>query len=69
MSNKNPRCRMVSIPAEFMPLLEKELDEKGYFNYAQLTGEILAEHFKGKNPKATKEKTLVKGAIQGEKGS
>ncbi len=62
MSNKNPRCRMVSIPAEFMPLLEKELDEKGYFNYAQLTGEILAEHFKRRKPKAGKEKITIREA-------
>jgi hypothetical protein len=45
-----------------MPLLEKELDEKGYFNYAQLTGEILAEHFKRRKPKAGKEKITIREA-------
>jgi len=50
--NKNPRCRMVAVPKEFMPLLEKELNEKGYFSYPQLMAEILTRHFneRGKKP-------------------
>lgn len=50
---KQSRSRMVNVPAEFIPLLEKELDEKGYFSQIQLTGEILAEHYKkrGEYPK------------------
>lgn len=45
MARQN-RSRMVNVPAEFVPLLEKELDEKGYFSQIQLTGEILAEHYR-----------------------
>jgi len=47
---------MVSVPSQFMPLLDKELEEKGYYSYPQLMGEILAEHFKDKhNPGKTKD--------------
>lgn len=49
--NKNPRCRMVAVPKEFMPLLEKELNEKGYFSYPQLMNDILTKHFNGKGVK------------------
>ena len=49
--NKNPRCRMVAVPKEFMPLLEKELNEKGYFSYPQLMNDILTKHFNGKEKK------------------
>lgn len=49
--NKNPRCRMVAVPKEFMPLLEKELNEKGYFSYPQLMNDILTRYFNGKGIK------------------
>lgn len=51
MTNKNPRCRMVAVPKEFMPLLEAELAEKGYFSYPQLMCDILTRHFKEKGIK------------------
>lgn len=49
--NKNPRCRMVAVPKEFMPLLEKELNEKGYFSYPQLMNDILTRYFNDKGIK------------------
>ncbi|MBA7494214.1 hypothetical protein ES702_04788 [subsurface metagenome] len=51
MANKNPRCRMVSVPNEFMPLLEAELNSKGYFSYPQLMNDILTRYFNGKGIK------------------
>lgn len=51
MTNKNPRCRMVAVPKEFMPLLEAELEEKRYFSYPQLMCDILTRHFKEKGIK------------------
>lgn len=44
---------MVAVPREFMPLLEAELNNKGYFSYPELMNEILTRHFndKGKKPK------------------
>jgi len=60
------RVRVVNIPAQFLPLIEEEIEKGGYYSQTQLMGEILAEHFKGKNPKAGKEKTLVKGVIHSE---
>ena len=66
MPNKEPRTVIVNIPREFKPLLDEEMNEKGYFAYPQLMDDILKEHFKGKKPKAGKEKTLVKGVIHSE---
>ena len=37
---------MVSVPVEFMPLLEAELNERGYFSYPQLMDHILSDYFK-----------------------
>ena len=45
MSNKNPATRIVNYPSKFQPLLEKELDQKGYYSYSELMGHILAEHY------------------------
>jgi hypothetical protein len=42
---------MVAVPKEFMPLLEKELNEKGYFSYPQLMNDILTGYFNGKGVK------------------
>jgi len=65
MPNKNPATRIVNYPAKFKPLLERELDKKGFFSYSELMGHILAEHY-GINPKNTntEEKTTI---IKGEK--
>lgn len=49
--NKNPRCRMVAVPRELMPLLEKELNEKGYFSYPQLMHDIITHYFNKKETK------------------
>jgi len=57
MANKNPRCRMVSVPSEFMPLLEEELTNKGFFSYPQLMDHILGRYFK-------KAKTPVKATVR-----
>ena len=50
MANKNPRCRMVAVPKEFMPLLEAEMNKKGYFSYPQLMNDILTNYFNDKKP-------------------
>jgi len=39
------------VPKEFMPLLEAELNERGYFSYPQLMNDILSGYFNGKSPK------------------
>lgn len=51
--NKNPRCRMVAVPRELMPQLEKELNERGYFSYPQLMNVIITHYFncEGTKPK------------------
>ncbi|MBA7634306.1 hypothetical protein ES703_41890 [subsurface metagenome] len=51
MKNKKPKTQMISFPAEFKPLLDKELDEKGLFTYCELMGQILAEHYGTNRPK------------------
>ena len=59
--NKNPRCRMVAVPRELMPQLEKELDEKGYFSYPQLMHDIITHYFGCEGAKAkSASKTIFK---------
>jgi len=52
---------MVAVPKEFMPLLEAELNEKGYFSYPQLMADILNRHF---NDKGAKPKPPAKITVQ-----
>jgi len=51
MGNKNPKTQLVSIPSEFKPLLDKELNEKGLFTYCELMGQILSKHYGSNKPK------------------
>jgi len=67
VSNKNPRCRMVSVPREYISLIEQEMNTKGYFSYPQVMDDILSQHFKGKKPEAGKDKSIVKGVVRDEK--
>ena len=60
--NKNPRCRMVAVPRELMPLLEKELNEKGYFSYPQLMNDIITHYFNNKPEKPPKAPRIIKEA-------
>lgn len=57
--DKKPKTQMISFPAEFKPLLDKELDERGFFTYCELMGQILAEHY-GKNKVKPPTKTTFK---------
>ena len=43
---------MVAVPNEFMPLLEAELNDKGYWSYPQLMNHILTGYFDAKGVKA-----------------
>ncbi|MBA7522450.1 hypothetical protein ES705_14585 [subsurface metagenome] len=72
MSNKNPRTRIVNIPAQFYPLLKKEVAETGCFSFNELMGRILRDHYghdpanKNNKPAATvKEKRQPVSAIKG----
>ena len=51
MANKHPKTRLVNIPAQFLPLLEKERDQKGLFSLPELMGQILRDHFGIKRPR------------------
>lgn len=66
MTNKNPATRIVNYPAKFKPLLDRELDEKGFFSYSELMGHILAAHY-GINPKNSSKNEDQDTIIQGEK--
>jgi len=57
MPNRDPKSRLISYPAEFKPLLDQELEQKGYFTYCELVGQIFAAHF-GTNEKKP---TVIKG--------
>lgn len=61
MANKNPKTRIVNVPAQFYPLMEREMNEQGIFAYVELMHQILKKHYgeKGwldeKKPAAAKE--------------
>jgi hypothetical protein len=65
-NKRTQKTGITTYPIKFKPLLDEEFDESGLYTYTELMGRILEEHFKGKNPKAGKEKTLVKGVIHSE---
>jgi len=52
--NKKPRTQLISFPSEFKPLIDKELNEKGFYTYAELMGLILEEHYGTKPDPAAK---------------
>ncbi len=45
MPNKNPTTRIVNIPAQFLPLIEKERERRGCFSLHECMGHILTEYF------------------------
>lgn len=60
MPNRQPKSRLISYPAEFKPLLDKELEAGGYYTYCELVGRIFAEHY-GTNKKAPRTPAVIKG--------
>ena len=66
MTNKNPATRVINYPAKFKPLLDRELDEKGFFSYSELMGHILAAHY-GTNLKNSAKNESQATIIKGEK--
>ncbi|MBA7541284.1 hypothetical protein ES705_33591 [subsurface metagenome] len=45
MSNKNPSTRVITIPAQFLPLIEKERERRGCFSQHECMGYILRDYF------------------------
>ena len=45
MGNKNPSTRVITIPAQFLPLIEKERERRGCFSQHECMGHILKEYF------------------------
>ncbi|MBA7529930.1 hypothetical protein ES705_22129 [subsurface metagenome] len=45
MSNKNPSTRVITIPAQFLPLIEKERERRGCFSQHECMGHILRDYF------------------------
>ena len=45
MANKNPVTRIVNIPAQFLPLIEKEMNRRGCFSMHECMGHILKDYF------------------------
>ncbi|GAI67736.1 unnamed protein product [marine sediment metagenome] len=45
MANKNPKTRIVNVPSQFYPLMQREMDEKGIFAYVELMHKILTKHY------------------------
>ncbi len=63
MANKDPVTRIVNIPAQFLPLIEKERERRGCFSMHECMGHILKDYFgtnELKSPEPGKE-TVLKG--------
>lgn len=45
MANKDPVTRIVNVPAQFLPLIEKERERRGCFSMHECMGHILKEYF------------------------
>ncbi|MBA7523181.1 hypothetical protein ES705_16524 [subsurface metagenome] len=45
MANKDPVTRIVNIPAQFLPLIEKERERRGCFSVHECMGHILKDYF------------------------
>ena len=59
--NKNPTTRIVNIPAQFLPLIEIEMERRGCFSMHECMGHILKDYFsiKGlKTPEQGNEQVL-----------
>ncbi|MBA7523841.1 hypothetical protein ES705_15975 [subsurface metagenome] len=60
-SHKNPTTRVISVPAQFLPLIERERERRGYFSQHECMGRILKDYF-GTNglkaPESGKEEIL-----------
>ena len=48
--NKNPVTRVINIPARFMPLLERDRDQRGLFSIHELMGHIFTEYYTKVHP-------------------
>jgi len=48
MANKNPKTRIVNVPSQFYPLMQREMDENGIFAYVELMHKILKKHYEEK---------------------
>ena len=44
-SHKNPLTRVITVPALFLPLIEKERQRRGVFSQHECMGQILREYF------------------------
>jgi len=44
-SHKNPLTRVITVPALFLPLIEKERERRGCFSQHECMGQILREYF------------------------
>ncbi|MBA7475729.1 hypothetical protein ES707_11102 [subsurface metagenome] len=44
-SHKSPSTRVINIPAQFLPLIEKERERRGCFSQHECMGHILKEYF------------------------
>ncbi|MBA7507446.1 hypothetical protein ES706_06165 [subsurface metagenome] len=44
-SHRSPTTRVITIPAQFHPLIEKVRERRGYFSQHECMGHILSEYF------------------------
>jgi len=56
--NKHSAARILSIPSEFMPLIEKERERRRCFTYHETIGQILREYFNSNGKPKPKPKPI-----------
>lgn len=64
MANKNPTTRVITIPAQFLPLIDKERERRGCFSQHECMGLILRDYFGSdgiKEPKPGSPDQVIKG--------
>lgn len=63
MANKDPVTRIVNIPAQFLPLIEKERERRGCFSMHECMGHILKDYFgpDGLKPPVPGKEKVIKG--------
>jgi hypothetical protein len=61
-NKRTQKSGITTYPIKFKPLLDEEFNESGLYTYTELMGRILEEHFKGRKPKAGKEKITIREA-------
>ncbi|MBA7526692.1 hypothetical protein ES705_18859 [subsurface metagenome] len=60
-SHKNPLTRVITVPAQFLPMIEKERERRGCFSQHECMGHILQEYFGANGSPKPGDEEVLKG--------